>query len=175
MPSSIKNSSGGNNPIKGISVRKSDGTWQNIYDAFVKAADGTWKRFLSIVPNVVGQTRTNANAAIIARGLVVGTQTPSNTTDAGLDQKIVSTTPLADAPADPGSSVDYTYYNYTAPPFFPPFFPPYFPPPFFPPYFPPPFFPPPCFGYYFSGSCGECGGNNCFRDSCGNFLGCTST
>jgi hypothetical protein len=169
MPSSIKNSSGGNSPITGVSVRKSDGTWQSIYDAFVKAADGTWKRFLAIVPNVISQTRTNANSSIVARGLVVGTQTASETTNASLDQQIISTTPAANAAANPGSSVDYTYYNYVAPPYFPP----YFPPPDFPPYFPPPYFPPPCFCCNTGGWCNNCAA--CVYDSCGNYTGCYYT
>lgn len=106
------------------------------------------------IPNVVGQTRTNANASLNVAGFNVGTQTATNTTNTALDQQIISTTPPVNTQTMPGQEINYNYYQYVAPffppffppsfgPFFPPFFPPYFAPPFFPPFFPPWFFPKP--------------------------------
>jgi hypothetical protein len=70
------------------------------------------------VPNVVGQTRTNANAALTAAGLVVGTQTSSNTGNSGIDQQIISTSPAADTLVLAGSTVNYTYHQYVYPGFY---------------------------------------------------------
>lgn len=89
------------------------------------------------VPNVVGQTRTTANANLNTAGFRTGTQTSTTTYNTGLDQQIISTTPSAGNQHGAGEAVDYNYYQYT-PPFFPPFFPPHFG-PFFPPFFPPGF------------------------------------
>ena len=89
------------------------------------------------VPNVVGQTRTNANTNLSNAGFVTGTQTSTNTFNASIDQQIISTTPAAGSQHGPGQPVNYNYYQWT-PPFFPPFFPPGFG-PFFPPFFPPGF------------------------------------
>jgi hypothetical protein len=95
------------------------------------------------IPNVIGQTRTNANSNLNVAGFNVGTQTETTTNNTALDQQIISTTPAQNTQHGPGEPVNYNYYQYVAP-FFPPFFPPSFG-PFFPPFFPPgfgPFFPP---------------------------------
>lgn len=96
------------------------------------------------IPNIVGQTRTNANSALNTAGFNVGIQTATTTNNTSLDQQIISTTPAVNDQAAAGQAIDYNYYQYVAP-FFPPFFPPSFGPffpPFFPPHFAPPFFPP---------------------------------
>jgi len=115
--------------------------WREAFDGFLRVS-GNWRRFLFIVPNVIGQTRTNANAAIVARGLTVGTQTQVVTADTSIDQQVIDTNPVAGTSLESGAAVNYRYYQWVQPPYFPPFFPPYFP-PYFPPFFPPPFFPPP--------------------------------
>jgi hypothetical protein len=122
---------------------------------------------VSAVPNVVGLTRTNANLLITNRRLVVGTQTATNTENSGIDQQVISQSPVSGTGVAIGSSVNYNYYQYVAPPFFP-----YFPPPFFPffPYFPPPFFPFfPFFPTFNPG--GTCSNQNSF----GSVLYCTCT
>ena len=123
-----------------IWVKVSD-AWREAFEAFVRVS-GNWRRWLFIVPNVIGQTRTNANAAITSRGLTVGTQTQTVTANSAIDQQIISTNPVAGTSLEPNAAVNYTYYQFVQPPYFPPFFPPYFP-PYFPPFFPPPNFPPP--------------------------------
>jgi len=115
--------------------------WREAFDGFLKVS-GNWRRFLFIVPNVAGQTRANANAAIASRTLTVGTQTPVViNTNPELDQQVIDTNPVLGSSLEPNAAVNYRYYQYVPPPYFPPFFPPYFP-PYFPPFFPPPFFPP---------------------------------
>ena len=69
------------------------------------------------VPNVVGQTRANANTALQNAGLVVGATSSSNTSNSGIDQQIVSTTPSAGTLVIAGTTVDYTYYQYVYPGF----------------------------------------------------------
>jgi hypothetical protein len=121
---------------------KVSGAWRESFEAFLRVS-GTWRKFLFIVPNVIGQTRTNANAAITARGLTVGTQTAVViNNNQQLNQQVIDTNPVAGSSLEPNGAVNYRYYQFVAPPYFPPFFPPYFP-PYFPPFFPPPFFPPP--------------------------------
>ena len=150
---------------------KVSSSWKEVSESFFKV-EGVWKRVMSLVPNVIGQTRTNANLAITNLGLIVGTQTATNTGDSAINQQIINTNPVAGIPLDAGSLVNYNYYQYVAPPFFPPFFP-FF--PFFPPFFP--FFAPEqvtCrvnFNDIVYGSMCNCSnGTFCYFGSCGGEL-----
>lgn len=148
MPSSIKNS-GTYRTIDNVSIKVS-GVWRTASDVYVKVA-GVWKKWIFSVPNIVNLTRTNANTAITGASLVVGTATPSNTSNSGLNQIVFSQSPAAGTVVDPNSTVTYSYYQYVAPPSFGPSFPPSFSPPSFPPPFsPPPPFPPPFTPPYFN-------------------------
>jgi len=110
------------------------------------------------VPNLVGQTESNAATQVTNAGFIVGSVTYSSIDDAdgaqgtGNLDKVISQVETANSAVPLGVVIDYTvatpYFPPFFPPHFPPFFPPFFPPhfpPFFPPHFPPhfpPFFPP---------------------------------
>lgn len=134
MPSSIKGSGGVNNTITQVSVRIG-AAWQTVSGAFVRVGSD-WKRWLSIVPSIIGMLKSNADAAITEQALVPS-GTASNTTNSTVNQQVISQNPAGNTVVDPGSTVTYTYYQYV-PPFFPPSFGPFFP-PVFGPFFPPPF------------------------------------
>jgi len=84
---------------------KVSGAWRESFESFAKVG-GAWRRGTVTVPDVIGQTRTNANSTITGRGLVVGTQTATSTTNTALDQQIISTSPSQNVAVDSGSSVD---------------------------------------------------------------------
>ena len=102
------------------------------------------------VPDIVGQTASNANSQITSAGFDVGTVTDTDAPSGnpGVVGNVVSQVQTAGNIMVLSTDIDYTKYNPHFPPYFPPFFPPHFPPyfpPFFPPHFPPyfpPFFPP---------------------------------
>lgn len=71
---------------------------------------------VSAVPNIVGLTRTNANLSITNRRLVVGTQTSTSTSNSAIDQQVISQSPVSGTGVAIGSSVNYNYYQYSAPP-----------------------------------------------------------
>ncbi len=71
---------------------------------------------VSAVPNIVGLTRTNANLSITNQRLVVGTQTATTTENLGIDQQVISQSPVSGTGVAIGSSVNYNYYQYSAPP-----------------------------------------------------------
>ena len=100
------------------------------------------------VPNIVGQTTTNADSLITNAGFTVGDKSIGSTSVPTLVNTVSAQVITAGEIKPLSTEIDYTYYSPFFPPFFPPHFPPHFPPffpPFFPPHFPPffpPFFPP---------------------------------
>ncbi|MCX7014116.1 MAG: putative Ig domain-containing protein, partial [Candidatus Sumerlaeota bacterium] len=60
------------------------------------------------VPDVVGQDKTAAAAAIVAVGLVANELTPKANNDIYLNDQVISTSPLAGIQVAPGSTVDMT-------------------------------------------------------------------
>ena len=82
------------------------------------------------IPNIVGQTKTNADSQIVSAGMVVGTASTTNTDNSGLLDTVASQVDTAGDIKLLGHVIDYTYYSPYFPPFFPPFFPPHFPPSF---------------------------------------------
>ncbi len=96
------------------------------------------------IPNIVGQTVTNADSQIVSAGFDVGSKSTTSTDNSGLLDTVQSQVDTAGDIKPLSHNMNYTYYSPFFPPFFPPHFPPHFP-PFFPPHFPPffpPFFPP---------------------------------
>jgi hypothetical protein len=106
-----------------------------IHPGFWAASKG-----MVLVPNIVGQTTTNATNAIIAAGLLNSGNSTTSTSNAGLNGQVASQDPAALTKVSYESNVSYISYVYTAPPPPPPFVPPPTP-PFVPPT--PPFVPPP--------------------------------
>lgn len=108
-----------------------------IHPGFWAASKG-----MVLVPNVVGQTTTNATTAIIAAGLLNSGNSTTSTSNAGLNGQVASQDPAALTKVSYESNVSYISYVYVAPPPPPPP-PPVAPPtpPFTPPT--PPFVPPP--------------------------------
>lgn len=70
------------------------------------------------VPNVVGQTESAANTALVAAGLVKGAVTTADNAagaTSGNDGKVKTQTPAAGTVVNTGSSVALVKYAYTAP------------------------------------------------------------
>jgi len=104
-----------------------------IHPGFWAASKG-----MVLVPNIVGQTTTNATNLIIAAGLLNSGNSTTSTSNAGLNGQVASQDPAALTKVSYESNVSYISYVYVAPPP-PPFVPPPTP-PFVPPT--PPFVPP---------------------------------
>ena len=82
------------------------------------------------VPNVVGQTTTNANSQITSAGFDVGSTSTTPATGSQTVDTVVSQTPAAGTVYPLKEDVAYVYYSPYFPPHFPPHFPPFFPPSF---------------------------------------------
>ena len=78
------------------------------------------------VPNIVGQTTTNADSQVVSAGFDVGSKTTTPATGAQATDIVASQTPSAGTVYPLKEAVDYVYYSPYFPPFFPPFFPPNF-------------------------------------------------
>ena len=82
-----------------------------IHPGFWAASKG-----MVLVPNVVGQTTTNATTAIIAAGLLNSGNSTTSTSNAGLNGQVASQDPVALTKVSYESNVSYISYVYTAPP-----------------------------------------------------------
>ena len=69
------------------------------------------------VPNIVGQTTTNADSQIVSAGFTVGTKSTTNATGSQTLNTVVSQVVAADTEYPLGMAIDYTYYCllYTSP------------------------------------------------------------
>jgi serine/threonine-protein kinase len=82
-----------------------------IHPGFWAASKG-----MVLVPNIVGQTTTNATTAIIAAGLLNSGNSTTSTSNAGLNGQVASQDPAALTKVSYQSNVSYISYVYTAPP-----------------------------------------------------------
>ena len=62
------------------------------------------------IPNIVGQTKTNADSQIVSAGMVVGTASTTNTDNSGLLDTVASQVDTAGDIKLLGHVMDYTYY-----------------------------------------------------------------
>ena len=62
------------------------------------------------IPNIVGQTTTNADSQIVSAGMVVGTKSTTNTDNSSLENTVASQVDTAGDIKLLGHSMDYTYY-----------------------------------------------------------------
>ena len=60
------------------------------------------------IPNIVGQTVTNADSQIVAAGFTVGTKSTTNTDNSGLENTVASQVDTAGDIKVLGHSMDYT-------------------------------------------------------------------
>lgn len=70
---------------------------------------------MATMPNLSGLTPPQAEAAIIAAGLVIGSKTSSSTSDSGQDNKVNSQSVSAGILVDYETSINYNYLYYVAP------------------------------------------------------------
>jgi hypothetical protein len=82
-----------------------------IHPGFWAASKG-----MVLVPNIVGQTTTNATNLIIAAGLLNSGNSTTSTSNSGLNGQVASQDPAALTKVSYGSNVSYISYVYTAPP-----------------------------------------------------------
>jgi hypothetical protein len=82
-----------------------------IHPGFWAASKG-----MVLVPNVVGQTTTDATNLIIAAGLLNSGNSTVGTGDSGLNGKVASQDPVAATKVSYESNVSYISYVYVAPP-----------------------------------------------------------
>ena len=110
-----------NNTTYGVSVAARNSVGLGAYTAESSLST------LAVVPNIVGMTLANANTAITGAGLVVGSVNSVNTSNSAINNTVQAQGTASGTGVNPGTTINYTKWNYVAPPFFPPPPPPHFP------------------------------------------------